>query len=81
MVPDRDAPADGQRKSLVDMQHRSFLDVGSIADDDRAIVRSDDGTEPNSDLMPQTNVPNDMGVRAIQDWPTGDNAGFSPFNS
>src|SRR3546814_3996169 len=38
------------------MEHRPFLDIGAVADDDRGIVRPDDSAEPDPDLAPQLHV-------------------------
>src|SRR3546814_5430873 len=49
VMADRAIHPQRQRKAGVRMEHRPFLDIGAVADDDRGIVRPDDSAEPDPD--------------------------------
>src|SRR3546814_6548516 len=51
VMADRAIHPQRQRKAGVRMEHRPFLDIGAVADDDRGIVRPDRSEEHTSELQ------------------------------
>src|SRR6476661_8052018 len=61
LVSDGDAGADRQRKSGIAVADRAVLEVAVLADQDRRVVGTDDGAEPDAGASAKLDVADEVG--------------------
>src|SRR5215218_9155680 len=67
MVPNRDILANRERISHVCVEHRAILNVGAGTDLDPFVVATERGTEPHTDIGPEPDAADHVGIRCDPD--------------
>ena len=72
MVADRAALSDRDTHARIGVHHDPILDIAASPDDDRVIVATQHGSEPDADVLAEAHVSDDLRIRrcpeAVSSW-------------